>query len=238
MHGSAALLERRASGGHALETADAFVRSLGLENYAYLMARMPYGAPGRPEDTFRTNYPDEWVSRYVERCYRLYDPVVALSGRSRLPFRWGHGGFLKNFPKLQRKVFYEAKEFGITEGYCVPIAGPDGEIGLFAVCAATRGEIDEAVGHAAADIQMFAVRFHDEIVRSVKGSRQDVATTLSPRERECLLWTSAGMTTEDIGTKLGLSDSAVNYHLGNASRKLGAINKHHAAILAIQARLL
>lgn len=237
MRGSAALLERRASAS-VLETAEAFVQSLSLQHYAYMMTRLPHGVAGRPEDTLKTNYPQEWAGRYVDKCYRFYDPVVQLGSRSRLPFRWGHGSFLKRFPKLQRRVFYEAKEFGITEGYCVPIAGPDGDIGLFAVCAATRGEIDEAVAAAAADIQMFAVRFHDEITRTVRNWRDDVEVTLSPRERECLLETSAGMTTEDIGTKLGLSDSAVNYHLGNASRKLGACNKHHAAILAMQARLL
>jgi DNA-binding CsgD family transcriptional regulator len=237
MDRTAAFLERRASGS-ALETADAFVPSLGLRHYAYMMTRLPDGAAIRPEDTLQTNYPQEWAGRYVDRCYRLYDPVVQLGSRSRLPFRWGHGSFLKRFPKLQRRVFHEAKEFGITEGYCVSVAGPDGDVGLFAVCAPTRVEIDDAVEGAASDIEMFAVGVHDQIMRMVRNSRSDIAVTLSPRERECLLWTSAGITTEDIGTRLGLSDSAVNYHLGRASRKLGACNKYHAAILAMQARLL
>lgn len=238
-HNAASLTMRRAAQfENVVDRAEAFVGSLGLHHYAYMMTRLPDHVSGRPEDTLRTNYPDEWALRYVDKSYRFYDPVVQLGGHSRLPFRWGHGGFLKSFPKMQRRVFHEAKEFGITEGYCVPAAGPDGEVGLFAICAETRHEIDDAVGAAAGDIQMFAVRFHDELMRTVQGWRRESAVTLSPRERECLLWTSAGMTTEDIAAKLSLSDSAVNYHLGNASRKLGACNKHHAAILALQAKLL
>lgn len=239
MHADAALLSRHAgSPGSALLGANAFTRSLGLPHFAYMTVRLPVGAIGTPEETLRTSYPGEWIERYIEKSYRFYDPVVDLGTRSRLAFRWGHGEFLKPFRKAQRRVFHEAKEFGVTEGYCVPVAGPDGDVGLFGVCAPTRQQLDGAVDAAAADIQMFAVRFHDEMIRSLRGRRGGGEVTLSPRERECLLWTSSGMTTEGIAGKLGLSPSAVNYHLGNASRKLGACNKHHAAILALQAKLL
>jgi len=47
-----------------------------------------------------------------------------------------------------------------------------------------------------------------------------------------------GLKTEHIAVRLKLSESAVNYHLGNASRKLGAYNKHHAAIIALREGLL
>lgn len=225
------------NGGSFARLAAPFVRSLGLEHYAYMAIRLPEGATCTPEDTLRTSYPSAWASRYVDRAYRLYDPVVAIGSRSRLPFHWGHGGFLRPFTKAQQLIFHEAKEFHITEGYCVPIAGPRGDLGLFAIAAPHRREIDDAVAVAAGDIQLFAVQLCDEIMCGITVTPQS-RSELSNRERECLLWTSEGLKTEHIAVRLKLSESAVNYHLGNASRKLGAYNKHHAAIIALREGLL
>lgn len=224
--------------GRVADGAGAFVRSLGLEHYAFMAVRLPQGVAGVPEDTFRSNYPEAWVSRYLARGYRLYDPVVVSGAHSRVPFRWGHGAFLNRYSKAERLVFHEAREFDITEGYCVPIAGPEGDVGIFSVAAATRAEIDDVVDEAAAEIQLFVVQLFDELMRGLRGVPERGQHPLSNRERECLLWTSEGMTTERVAERVKLSESAVNYHLGNASRKLGAYNKHHAAIIALRERLL
>jgi DNA-binding CsgD family transcriptional regulator len=215
-----------------------FVRSLGLEYYAYMAVKLPRGATCVPEDTLRSNYPDPWVSRYVDRAYRFYDPVVVTGSFSRLPFRWGQGNFISRFTKVQRLVFHEAREFDINEGYCVPVAGPAGDLGLFSIAAARRSELDQAVGDAAADIQLFAVQLIDEVMRNLPGGEANSRRSVSNRERECLLWTSEGLKTERVAARLKLSESAVNYHLGKASRKLGAHNKHHAVIIALRERLL
>ena len=61
---------------------------------------------------------------------------------------------------------------------------------------------------------------------------------LSMRERECLLWTLEGKTAKEIATILGLSVFTVNHHAFNATRKLGSLNKHHAAIQAFRAGLI
>ena len=134
-----------ASEGRFGQEVGAFVRSLGLEYYAYMAVKLPKGVTCAPEDTLRSNYPDAWVRRYLERGYRFYDPVVVSGAASRVPFRWGHGGFLSRYTKAQRLVFHEAREFDITEGYCVPVTGPAGDIGLFSVAAASRAELDDVV---------------------------------------------------------------------------------------------
>ena len=224
-------------GGFA-EGVGAFVRSLGLEYYAYMAVKLPKGVACAPEDTLRTNYPEAWISRYLERGYRFYDPVVVSGAASRVPFRWGHGGFLSRYTKAQRLVFHEAREFDITEGYCVPVAGPEGDIGLFSVAAASRAELEDVVEESAPAIQLYVVQLFDEVMRGLVGGGQSGERPLSNRERECLLWTSEGLTTERVAQRVKLSELAVNYHLGNASRKLGAYNKHHAAIIALRERLL
>lgn len=50
-------------------------------------------------------------------------------------------------------------------------------------------------------------------------------TPLSRRELQCLAWVSQGKTSWEIGTILGLSESTVNFHLRNASRKLNVYGR-------------
>ena len=231
------MLAETVEGGFAGRV-ESFVQGLGLKHFAYGAIRLPDGATCTWEETLRSNYPDAWIGRYLERSYRFYDPVVVTGVRSRAPFRWGHGGFLDRFSKAERLVFHEAREYAITEGYCIPVTGPSGDIGLFSVAAASRAEIDEVVEDRAAELQLFVVQLFDELMRSIERAARTKPRPLSNRERECLLWTSEGLTTERIAAQVRLSESAVNYHLGNASRKLGAYNKHHAAIIALRDRLI
>jgi DNA-binding CsgD family transcriptional regulator len=61
---------------------------------------------------------------------------------------------------------------------------------------------------------------------------------LTVREVECLRWVSLGKTAEETGTILGISRRTVEFHLGNATQKLGAVNKIHATTLALARGLL
>ncbi len=214
------------------------VNRLGLQNFAYLSARLPAGSSLQPEETFCTSYDRNWLDRYIDKKYRLYDPVVELAMRSRFPFFWGHGGFLKPFRKSQKLVFHEAKEFGITEGFAVPVFGPEGDVGVFTVVADNRQDVRDAVANHAAEIELFAARFHNARIDELDDDSRFGKVELTPRERECLVWASEGLTTEAIADRLGITVSAVNYHFGNVSRKLGASNKHHAAIIALSHGML
>jgi DNA-binding CsgD family transcriptional regulator len=211
---------------------------LGLTDFAYLTARLPTGCNLQPEDTFRTSYDPSWVDRYKSKKYRLYDPVIDYGQKSRHPFFWGHGKFLRRFRKSQKLVFHEAKEFGIMSGYAVPIYGPDGDAGLFTVVSDRTRDVQAAVADCIAEIELFAHRYHNTRIEELAGTRDYADIRLSARERECLLWTSEGLTTEAIADQLNLTVSAVNYHFTNANKKLNASNKHHAAIIALSTGLL
>lgn len=57
---------------------------------------------------------------------------------------------------------------------------------------------------------------------------------LSNREHECLLWTSQGKTSYEIGMILGLSENTINNYLVSACRKLRAVNRPHMVSIAIR----
>jgi DNA-binding CsgD family transcriptional regulator len=58
--------------------------------------------------------------------------------------------------------------------------------------------------------------------------------TLSDREAEVLCWISEGKSDWEIGSILKISRKTVNYHVENAKRKLGALTRLNAVIIAIR----
>ncbi len=220
------------------QSAMAFCENRDIRYFSYIALGLPVSWGKRPEDTLQTSYPAEWIGRYVENSYVLYDPVVSVARKSRLPFRWGHGGFISGFKKAERRVFHEAREFQIREGYSIPLYGPDGETAIFTVISDKSGQMADMVEASSGEIQLFAGQFHAAQMELLRphGKRREEA--LSGRERECLLWTADGLTSDRIAKNIGLSTSAINHNLGTAARKLGAANKLHATVLALRRGLI
>lgn len=61
---------------------------------------------------------------------------------------------------------------------------------------------------------------------------------LTDRELTCLRWVSLGKTAWETATIIGRSRRTVEFHLLNAMRKLGAVNKVHAAVIAVRQGLI
>lgn len=57
---------------------------------------------------------------------------------------------------------------------------------------------------------------------------------LSDREIECLKAAARGSNVSETSRKIGITSHTVNYHLSNAQKKMGARNKLHAVVNAIQ----
>jgi DNA-binding CsgD family transcriptional regulator len=61
---------------------------------------------------------------------------------------------------------------------------------------------------------------------------------LTKRELDVLSWTSQGKTAWEVSVILGMSEKTVNFHIGNAMRKLGVSSKHQAVLKCVAAGLL
>lgn len=61
---------------------------------------------------------------------------------------------------------------------------------------------------------------------------------LTKREMDVLSWTSQGKTAWEVSVILGMSEKTVNFHLGNAMRKLEVTSKHQAVLKCVAAGLL
>jgi len=61
---------------------------------------------------------------------------------------------------------------------------------------------------------------------------------LTERERDTLAWVAEGKSDWEISVILGLSETTVRFHVDNARRKLGAVNRAQAVARLAAARLL
>ncbi len=216
----------------------AMVDDLGLEHFSFIVLTPPGDRPFGIVNTLQTSYPGEWTGRYMAKRYFELDPVTDLARDTARPFFWGQGRFLRSFKKPQRLVFDEARVFKITYGLGIPVRGPDGSLSVFNVVSSDKRHLHDVTRAAFGRVSAAAYDTHDLAIRAHAGGGADDRVDLSVRERECLAWTLEGKTAGEIATILGLSVSTVNHHAHTASRKLGSLNKHHAAVKALRRGLL
>jgi len=215
------------------------VDALALDYFSFGLVKPPddgevdYRIPGF------ASFPQEWIDRYVRHRYLQLDPVVDLAARSTRPFYWGHGRFLRAFRKQQRVVFEEAREFGIVSGLSIPVRCARGAVGVFSVVASDATRLKEATRCEHERLFAAAYDTHDFAQNHwFAAAKKDPDPGLTVRERECLLWTIEGKTAEDVAAILGVSVFTVNRHASTAARKLGCLNKYHAAFRALRADLI
>ncbi len=70
------------------------------------------------------------------------------------------------------------------------------------------------------------------------GSRRDPATTLTPRQIECLIWVQEGKTAWEIGQIMGISHRTVEYYLAIVFEKLDVRTRVQAVVRARSLGLL
>jgi DNA-binding CsgD family transcriptional regulator len=62
--------------------------------------------------------------------------------------------------------------------------------------------------------------------------------SLTPREREVLWWAAQGRSAREIGELLHIAKRTADEHIQRAIRKLGAVNRTHAVVIALRERLI
>jgi len=206
----------------------------GLKSVAYLGS----GVTGRPEDGpyLAVTYSPEWVEHYKTERFVEVDPAIQIGLRRMLPIDWSE--FDREGEKV-RRLFGEAEEFGLgRHGISLPVHGRHGDRALLSITSdATDRDWHQLRLEYMRDFQVLALHMHQAILRLAGGQPVEYAS-LSPRERECLLWIAEGKTYWETAMILGLSEHTVRCYLESARHKLGAANNTHAVNKACKASLL
>lgn len=86
--------------------------------------------------------------------------------------------------------------------------------------------------------QLVLLHIVPRLVRSQDDSRSALAVSLTPREREILVWVKDGKSTGDIASILKISQDTVKFHMKNVFQKLGATSRPQAIVIAIENKLI
>jgi LuxR family quorum sensing-dependent transcriptional regulator len=176
-----------------------------------------------------------WESHYREQGYFRHDALIQEMLASSDAVFWSDVQKRRRIGPDETRVLNEAGEYGLKNGFMAPLHNIDGSIS--AVLLMGRDvEADDPYLHAAS--WMLSVFYASAAQRLRRDAREDslrleLAHHLSGRQIECLKWASAGKSSHDISTILGISNRTVDEHLAVACRKLGVRTRVQAVAEAL-----
>lgn len=219
----------------AFALAGAHLGALGLDHF--YAGRLRKGSDGAAEVTFyKGGRPAVgWMTHYRENGYRPHDPLVAATSVRSAPFFWseivGDGGRLT--PKC-RRMFDEARAFGIAEGLVIPLrVGPD-EVRAVSAMAERLDRQDPQIALSA---RLVGAALLEALERLEAPGSVD-HPSLPEELAEPLRWLSAGRPPAWIAERLNLTDRELDDRLARACRALGASDVLQASLRAEQLGLL
>jgi LuxR family transcriptional activator of conjugal transfer of Ti plasmids len=181
------------------------------------------------------NYSPAWRARFVAENYDKIDPVRATAQIARLPFHWRAADYVGRSSRVQRQMFDEAAEFGVTRGITVPIRHNHGRVTTLTMAAdGTATSFSRNAEKHRHFIHLVALHFDANITSKLGLDTGRVAPKLSPREIECLRWAARGKSTFETAAILAIMRRTVVFHLENAKRKLGVTTTRQAIVEALR----
>lgn len=197
---------------------------------AFLVTGVPE-PPLRLEPYIMLNgWPRGWTELYTENDFYNVDPVAAWCRKTTKPFEWREATYDKESNPQAANVMNVARDFGMTEGFLVPIARPAG----FQACVTMAGHQPDLDPMAKRSIHAISLFAHARI-STLMGETVPTPGVLTPVEREILSWTAAGKSSWEIGQILNISKSSVDTLAHRASIKLDAVNRVQAVVNALRA---
>jgi DNA-binding CsgD family transcriptional regulator len=126
------------------------------------------------------------------------------------------------------EVVQRARDFGIENGFVVPIPGPAGNVGNVWM----GGHNIEIPDCHKPSLHLMALYAFAQVQRLTGKVRQ--TGMLSNREREILTWIAAGRSVAEISELLGLSGRTIEWHVQRSIEKLGARTRTNAVAIALR----
>lgn len=217
-------------------TAVAISKQMGFEHFLYGV-RINTSLT-RPYQFIMSGFPKPWWERYVEMNYQQIDPTVRHCATRVTPIIWRNQVFRgSQLSKMQD----EAKAAGLTHGASFAVHGGHGEAAILSLVTsrAARSAESDIIAHMG-KAQLLACYMHEAVQRIVlsQGPLPLQKMTLTPRQKECLLWAAEGKTSWEIGNIIQISEDTVKFHLKNAARKMGVNGRNHAVSRAVSMGLI
>ncbi|MCP3462673.1 MULTISPECIES: LuxR family transcriptional regulator [unclassified Bradyrhizobium] len=209
------------------------LRQHGFEYFCFSFVTLR--ADERTEDIILGDeFPDGWVKHYIENDYVHADPAVRHSRTATRPFRW-----VKEAPydalleSRMVEMVQRARDWGLQDGYVVPVASPAGRLGQVWF----GGHEVELPEHDLPALHFMALYAFDQVLR-LRGTPDAPHIILSEREREVLTLAALGRTSDQIAEAMNITERTVKEHIKNCCKKLGAVTRTQAVMIAMRDRII
>jgi DNA-binding CsgD family transcriptional regulator len=227
-------IEQCQAGAPAGVLAQAFQRAtetLGFRHFACCSHVDPLKPPRRA--VMLHTYPKEWAQLFSELELFEIDPVFLHASRSLVPFFWDTQAFNDELSPPQQEIFHEARRYGLTRGYTIPIHSVESPRDFRASCSVVPdSESIEPAAYLA--LQLMAFYMYDAASKDVQAKDPPpVQKPLSRRERQCLELAAQGKSDWVSSRILGLSERTVHNHVENAKRRLQVATRMQAVVHAL-----
>ena len=224
-------LERFRTPGEVINRMSSALSQFGFSGFLISTTPDPRNATQR--QTFFDGWPDNFNDHYIQQEFYKDDPVVAMCLRSADPFEWSEAPYDPKVSPRAKRVMETAAEFGLKDGFAVPIYRERGLIDTVTM-GGDYGALDPRAKRA---IHLVALYAHSKALALIGAGHPDpYQRILSNGEREALSLTAAGKTAWEISVILGISEAAIVKRIKIATKKLGSVNKTQAVVEAIRAK--
>lgn len=209
-----------------------------LYGYIPAMPRLPNG-DWLPLKLNVRNFPTGFDEGWAQ--FMRIDPYYRACFETTLPIDWRTVQKRSDISTHQRQAFQYLEDFGLTNGITVPVHLPFGKFAVMsAICdkscggwAKQRQTTEEPLFRL---MHAFTRGLHERNLESQIPT--ELPRVLTPREKECLKWASAGKTSGEIAQIIDRSVETVRLHIKNAITKLDATNRAQAVATAINLGLV
>ncbi len=197
------------------------------------------GLPDRGMDVrpfvLLSGWDSQWFEHYTREGYVHIDPVARYCFSTSRPFDWSEAPYDAESDLPALRVMREARDFGMGQGFCVPVHMESGMQGVVSLV----GETAHLDDKARLELHMLSLYAHGRLryLHSLGGSNLR-RRAITPREAEILKWAAHGKTAAEIADITGLTVRTINQHCENAQRRLGTSNRLHTVVEAIRHKLI
>ena len=187
------------------------------------------------EDVLLANrLPAAWLKLYQEKQFVHADPSIRHCKTMFRPYRWfKEAPYDREGEPRALEVVQRAMDFGLTDGFVIPISSAAGRAGHVWLGGRTLDWPD----HDLAALHLMALYAFDRVLQ-LHCPRPQQEPNLTAREREVLTWVALGKTAWEISEILKISSRTVNEHILHSRGKLGAVNRTQAVMIALRDQII
>lgn len=175
-------------------------------------------------------WPNSWVSHYFTNNYVHHDPTIRMVRERHTPFLWREMEPQRLQHGLARVVMEEAKDFGLKDGFTIPLQTFNGAVVGFSVA----GERIELTEHERDRLKLLATFAVDRALQLKELDQLPLLNGVTLRERQALQLAADGLKNYEIAIRMGISDHGADKHLRSVRAKLEAKNTTNAIAIAIR----